>query len=281
MSKIIPGTSYQKHTVIFGGIEHTWIPADNEKLATSIDLPVAKIMPPPWPTVIIIHGFTSSRIGRSYNFVEIGRELASEGIACVRFDHAGCGESTGEQTEFSLKTIHRDCLSVYNWLQNDSRFQHDNLGIIGSSMGAIGAMMLDACCLSRSIALWGPVYDLPDIVHTGAKQANIELSRMNNNLDYLSFKGIKLGQAYFDNTQLANLHTLINVADAPVLILHSKFDEVVSIKHARLFRDDCLAACRPYQIFELDDSSHDFFEEPSRSIVIETTRDWFIKHLID
>lgn len=48
------------------------------------------------PIVCIFHGFTGDKIGPHFIFVKLSRILARRGIASVRFDFAGSGESDGD-----------------------------------------------------------------------------------------------------------------------------------------------------------------------------------------
>lgn len=258
-------------------MQHVWISSGSEQLACSIDLPEGGT---PWPSVIMVHGFTGCRLGRSYHFVEFGRKLAAAGIACVRFDQAGCGESTGPQSLYSLKSIERDCLSVYDWVEADDRFDMTRIGLVGSSMGALGAVILESQRTVHCMTLWGPVFDLPGLVQLRKSEA--ETASVFKALGYVPYKGIKLGREYFEHMHLADPAARIagnDLSNGPVLILHAAGDEVVSIEHSTAYFDAYQAAGRTVQMLELDDDSHDFFEDPARSHVLNSSYQWFVKYL--
>src|SRR3954453_3001183 len=48
------------------------------------------------PIIIIAHGFVGNRIGVDRLFVKAAREFSTLGYMVLRFDYAGCGESTGD-----------------------------------------------------------------------------------------------------------------------------------------------------------------------------------------
>ena len=48
-----------------------------------------------WPTAVFVHGFSSNRI-EVVSFVGMSRLLQRNGIASVRFDLSGHGESDGD-----------------------------------------------------------------------------------------------------------------------------------------------------------------------------------------
>ncbi|MBL1217006.1 MAG: alpha/beta fold hydrolase [Planctomycetes bacterium] len=262
------------------GHQHVWIPSGPEQLATSIDVPDSGTKQ--CPCVIMVHGFTGCRLGRSYHFVEFGRKLAAAGIACIRFDQAGCGESTGPQSAYSLKSIERDCLSVFDWMNDDGRFDMTRIGLVGSSMGALGAVMLEAQRLVHCMTLWGPVHDLPGLVQQ--RKGEAETVSVFKTLGYVPYKGIRLGREYFDHMHLADPARRIasnEVSSAPVLILHAAGDEVVSFEHSQAYLDAYRGAGRVAELLELDDDSHDFFEDPARSHVLNSSCTWFVQHLAD
>src|SRR5579863_2729220 len=55
------------------------------------------------PGVIFFHGFTGDRMESHWLFVKCSRALAQAGIASLRFDFYGSGESEGEFREVTLR----------------------------------------------------------------------------------------------------------------------------------------------------------------------------------
>lgn len=258
-------------------LEHLWIPSGEHWLAASIDLPTDHAAP--WPVAVIIHGFSGNRMGRSYHFVEFGRHLASQGIACLRFDQAGCGESTGPQREYSLPTIRRDCLAVGDFLEQDERFDHDRLGLVGASMGAIGALTLDAARPARCISLWAPVFDLANLVREKTGGQRIEESF--HALGFVPYRGLRLGPAWFENLASEDPAALVaRNLHSPILIIHSRRDEVVPIRHGRQYAEAAEAAGRPHEFVTIDESTHDFHEQPERGKLLSNALRFMVNHLL-
>lgn len=54
------------------------------------------------PTVILCHGTGSQKNEVGNLFVELSRKLLNIGIASIRFDYAGCGDSKADQTKLSF-----------------------------------------------------------------------------------------------------------------------------------------------------------------------------------
>lgn len=75
-------------------------------------------------------------------FAVIADYLARNGIASLRYDDRGAGESTGDIANATTKDYASDAKAVLNWLRQNKRF--GKIGIIGHSEGGIIAYMLAA-----------------------------------------------------------------------------------------------------------------------------------------
>jgi exosortase A-associated hydrolase 1 len=93
--------------------EHaTQFPCGDDTLVGILALPVA-----PAPTgVVIIVGGPQYRAGSHRQFVRLARALANTGIAVLRFDYRGMGDSSGAQRNF--ETIGPDIAAAVNHLQH-------------------------------------------------------------------------------------------------------------------------------------------------------------------
>lgn len=247
-------------------MQFCWIESGDARLAASIDLPGSA---PPWPVVVIVHGFSGDRIGRSYHFVEFGRRLNALGIACARFDHAGCGESTGDQRAYSMGTVERDCLDVAEYLARDGRFDMGRLGVVGSSLGALGGTMLASRFHARGLLLWAPVCDLPGITAEAAPAEVVQRSL--EQVGFAPFKGLRIGPTYFDHLGHLDPAQHVPSLTAPVFIAHARDDRAVPIDHARRYVQLCRDHDIECEFMEFEGSTHDFHEEPARSRLLQAS----------
>ena len=88
------------------------------------------------PTVILCHGTGSQKNEVGNLFVELSRKLLNIGIASIRFDYAGCGESKADQTKLSFCGEVNDTKIVYQYLCTQEIVDCNNIGILGFSQGA-------------------------------------------------------------------------------------------------------------------------------------------------
>lgn len=95
-----------------------------------------------YPVVINLHGFATSMGGHKSNHVYYARTLASHGIACVRFDFHGNGESDGEFEDMRFSYLLDDVQVVYNWVLEQDWADSDKIILSGFGMGGMVASIV-------------------------------------------------------------------------------------------------------------------------------------------
>ena len=116
--------------------ERVIIMGDHGKLVAELQTP--DVMPKHCPIVMFCHGFTGNRNGGLER--GIAQELEAKGIASIRFDFNGHGESEGDFVQMTVPNEIEDARHVYNWLKADGRF--GKIGIAGHSQGGVVTSML-------------------------------------------------------------------------------------------------------------------------------------------
>ena len=87
------------------------------------------------PIVIIFHGFCGDKMGPHFIFVKLSRLLERAGIACIRFDFAGSGESEGDFIDMTMDSELKDANNILNYARTLDFVDNDRIGIVGLSMG--------------------------------------------------------------------------------------------------------------------------------------------------
>lgn len=85
------------------------------------------------PEMLMLHGAGAADRSRT---AYIAAYLAQQGIGSLRFDHAGCGESSGAAQQQSLQTRFADAKAALRQMDGTARI------VMGSSMGAAVAVNL-------------------------------------------------------------------------------------------------------------------------------------------
>lgn len=93
--------------------------------------------PGPHPAVILVHG--SGRVTRN-NFASLSTLMGDVGIALLRYDKRGVGESTGNYRVFNkensvrlVKDLAGDALAWVEFLRNHEDIDSEKIGLIGGS----------------------------------------------------------------------------------------------------------------------------------------------------
>lgn len=88
------------------------------------------------PTVILCHGTGSNKDEVGDLFVKLAEALKQKGIASIRFDFAGCGQSLAKQKDLTFYGEVDDTEKVYSFLYQHDKVDSDRIGILGFSQGA-------------------------------------------------------------------------------------------------------------------------------------------------
>lgn len=225
------------------------IPTDDGFVAAAIHLP-EKI---PAPVVICCHGLLSHK--DSAKFISIAEQLSLAGMAAVRFDFSGCGETSAALKESLLSSRIRDLEAVVRFAREQAWSNH-KFGLLGSSLG--GYLALDAAArygdLIRAVVCWATPFDLKRI------KLALEETRM---LEDVFPAGFRLGEP-------ESLEHLGEVSK--VLIIHGQEDETVPWSHAGSIYKK---VGYPKRLVLLKDADHRLLDPWWRQLAIKLSLRWF------
>ncbi len=115
-----------------------------------------------FPTVILISGSgpqdRNSEILNHKPFLVIADYLTTNGIAVLRVDDRGTGESEGNYNETGLEGFVRDTESALSYLKSRKEVNKANIGLIGHSLGGVIAPIVasESKDISYIVLLAGP-----------------------------------------------------------------------------------------------------------------------------
>ncbi|HEX7063689.1 MAG TPA: alpha/beta fold hydrolase [Bacillales bacterium] len=188
-----------------------------------------------FPAVILFHGFTGSKIDDKFMFVRLARKLNANGMACIRFDFSGSGESDGEFSEMTFSREVEEAEAILDFTRNLDGVDPEKISVLGFSMGgAIAAQIARKFPEEiRKLCLWSPAGNMNRKAEEYFQTLEI-LPNGNADLD-----GIELGRKFLDDLKSRNLYKGVELYKHPVLVIHGTNDEAVPIafgeKYARLY----------------------------------------------
>lgn len=231
-----------------------------------------------YPGVILLHGFTGNRYEPFFMFVRFSRYLARKGIASLRFDFRGSGESEGEFEEMTVSSEISDAEKALDFFRNHEKIDEDRIALVGLSMGG-----LVAACTSgrnpdkiRAAALWSAVGDMYELVNKSIKE-NYGIEDISSiQQDRIPHGGVYLGKNFFMDLKNANGFTEISKFNGNVLICHCKGDPVVPYEHAMRYKEILKdrAVLVPFEGAE-----HTFSQVAMLEKLFQVTRDFLLEEL--
>lgn len=116
------------------------------------------------PVVLLLHGFTGSRNELGVKDTEEGvfsrtaRVLSENGIASLRIDFRGSGESGGVWADTTFSGQIADAIAAADWLKASDRVDGDRMAVLGWSQGGLVASHLAKARPDLvAVILWAPV----------------------------------------------------------------------------------------------------------------------------
>lgn len=187
-----------------------------------------------FPVALLVHGFTGTKVEIHRMFVKLSRALAAKGIASLRFDCRGSGDSAGEFEDMTLRTEVADCLEAIKFLGRHKRINSRRLAIVGLSLGAAVASYVVGRERKRvrSLVLLAPVAEGAGILDELATPEAVASLAQTGLADY---NGNQVNVQFV--RQFADMNPLREVAKAacPVLLIHGAKDDMVPVEHCDMY----------------------------------------------
>jgi len=251
-------------------------------LAGTLTLPYRRSPAKGWPAVLMCHGFTGNRMEAHFMFVKASRQLAAHGIASLRFDFQGSGESSGRFEDMTILTEVADALAAWEYLLNRPETDPERQGIIGLSLGGGVTSLLTGGLHAeerppRCCALWSAVGDLAVIWEERFKQLGM-LKRALMRFP-IAVGAFRIGERFFKEMKEAPrpVDAMAAAGDVPVLVIHGSKDEVVPVSQARDYLKKC--GKKRARLMILHGADHVYNRPDWERKVIDTTREWLKKRL--
>ena len=242
------------------------------ELAARLDRPGGRSGEEPTAYALFAHCFTCSKdlkaVGR------ISRALVERGIAVLRFDFTGLGESEGDFADTNFSSNLEDLLAAADYLRR--RHRAPKL-LVGHSLG--GAAVLAAAPQvpeSVAVATIGAPSDTRHLSDTLLRAAP-ELAAAEEAEVVLAGRTFRVRRQFLDDLRRQRVLEAVHELGRALLIFHSPVDEVVHVDHARRIYE---AARHPKSYVSVDGADHLLLEEPADARwVAEVLASWAGRYL--
>jgi len=242
--------------------------AAGRALAGRLDLPDEGA---PRAVALFAHGFTLGK--DSLIATRLAQGLADRGIATLRFDFAGIGDSAGEFADTDFSSNVEDLAAAAAWLR--ARGTPASL-LVGHSLG--GAAVLAAAARipeARAIATIAAPADPAHVTHHF--EDSLDAIRVHGAAEVpLGAHRLTIRQAFVDDLARHDLRGAVAALRRPLLILHPPRDQIVGIENASAI---FAAAKHPKSFVSLDDADHLLTRAEDAAYAAEVIAAWASRYL--
>ncbi len=206
--------------------------------------------------VIICHGLFSSKESKKY--LAIAERFTREGLAVIRFDFSGCGESSGSISETTVSRRLQELEEVAGFASCHPELG-DKFGLLGSSLGGFICLVFASRHPVQAISVWATPYDLEEAGKNMPKE-----------------KLAVLRQEFFADAEKYSLSSVLSKTGV-VQVIHGKKDAIVPWQHSKEIFSR-VQEPKELEIFPEGDHAMSGYDERDRAITVSL--DWFKKNLI-
>ena len=240
-----------------------------EPLAGRLDLPADG---EPAAYALFAHCFTCTKNLQAVG--HISRALVGEGIAVLRFDFTGLGESEGDFSETTFSSNVGDLVAAARFLERERRAPEL---LVGHSFG--GAAVLQAAEHLpdvQAVATVAAPYDPEHVTNLFEADELGEIRQKGEAVVDLGGRPFKIKQQFLDDLKAGGAEKIIHDLGRPLLIFHSPVDQTVGIENAALLFQ---AAKHPKSFVSLDHADHLLSDEADARYVGAMLAAWARKYL--
>ncbi len=191
---------------------------------------------PPHPMVAIYHGFTSQKTEKHFTFVRLSRALAEAGLASVRFDFSGSGESDGEFAGMTLSVEVAEAKAILDYARALPLVDQSRVFLVGLSLGGAVASIVagEEQGKVRAIVLWAPAGNMPELIAARETGESRKALAESGGLD---LGGLLLGQEFFHDLAKTDIYRRAAPFPGRVLLIHGDADESVPLAASQRYQE--------------------------------------------
>jgi dienelactone hydrolase len=225
----------------------------------------------------MLHGFGSHKDEVGDMYKRLAEALSKQGIASLRIDFRGWGESAGKMEESTLQGQVDDAATAYTYFQGLPFVDQARIGVVGFSLGG-GIAVVSAAQHPEwytSMVTWSSVGDFKaDFLFLGQENFDKAAQEGTVTID-LGWFEVTLGDGFFKSLDLYDLQQEISKYPGAFLAIAGSED------FSAAYTDGYVAgaAGSPKETYILEGADHIFGvlgeDQSTANQVIEKTVQWF------
>lgn len=230
-----------------------------------------------YPMVVMFHGFCDDRNEINFVHTELSRRLCKEGIASVRFDFYGSGESDGEFREVTVSKEVNDGIAIIDYVRSLDFVNNDRVAIHGLSLGGCVASMVagikqeEICALS----LWCPAPDLIYNLQSSKTLCRQDVSDIEE-LGYADVEGLYFSVDFYRDALTLDPYKVASNYKGPVNLVHGDKDITASVncsyEYKKIFKERA-------NLLIVKGAEHRFLSFEYRAARMNSAMEFLVSHL--
>jgi putative redox protein len=240
---------------------------NGETLSGKLELPASK----PRAYAIYAHCFTCSK--NILAATRVSKTLSALGIAVLRFDFTGLGNSEGDFANTNFSSNVQDLKAAYNAISE--QFEQPQI-MIGHSLGGAAVLKVAPTLDSiKAVVTIGAPSSVDHVTHLfDEKKDEIEkdgIAKVN-----LAGREFTIKKQFIDDLNEQDILTNLKSSKKAYLIMHSPIDDTVSVDHAAKIYG---ALKHPKSYISLDQADHLLMNPKDAEYAARTISTWVERYL--
>ena len=221
------------------------------------------------PIAVLMHGFMANK--KLEPLKSIANELESRGIASLRFDFDGHGESEGHFRDMTVLTELDDARHVIDYVRRASAY--DSIALVGHSQGGVVAGMIagELGDEIKALVQLAPAAVLKDDALQGVLMG--KHYDPSNPPETLTVFFHRVGKGYFLAAQSLPIYEQSSLYKGPVLLIHGTKDKIVPHSYSEKY--DQVYSNSQLQLYE----GENHFLSKCRKAIVRQTVDFLAENL--
>ena len=206
-------------------------------------------------------------------FVKCSRALAQAGIASLRFDFYGSGESEGDFAEVTFQGEIADALAAVDFFRRQRGINPRRAGFVGMSLGGTVAAVAAYRARVQALVMWSAPAYLADLAARAAQFARAIPGREN----VVDYNAHRVSTDVLKGIDKVDPLRQIALFHQPTLLIHPEKDEYVPTFHADNYLKAAGAPVK--ELLVIRGADHTFSSLAWEREVINRTVQWLATHL--
>lgn len=247
------------------------------------DIPAIVTLPEgkgPFSAVVMLHGTGSNKNEAGGGYDMLAPVLAKAGVASIRIDFIGNGESTEDYKNYNFTSAVADANTAYEYMSKMPEINKDKIGVMGWSQGGTIALLAAGQNPAfQSVLTWAGEPDLSDMLPKEAYETAKKDGFYTMKFEWRT--PLNVGLQWFEEVEKTDVLKVFSVSKAPVLAINGTDDTAVAPEKAEQIRKASTNEKSKALLLEKADHTFHIFTDDKSTIegLIQTTKDWFVETL--